>query len=125
MKTSLKPTIDPPMGGFLPSVTFLSCFDVHVLLWCEHQSHQTDPETLQSDRNQQKVRGQAEIMIARLFVFCARGRLCSRACCSLACFGVGGVAEPSAADLGTPGDCGVAVFIHACVCVLRGRVWSG
>lgn len=84
----------------------------------------------QSVRNLQKVRGQVEILIARLFVFCARGRLCSRACCSLACFSVGGVAEPSAADLSTPGGCGIAVFIHAraCVCVCfaqEGVEWSG
>ena len=68
-------------------------------------------------------------MTSRLSVHCARGRLRSPACSSLARFSVGGVAEPSAADLGTPGGCGVAVFTYAsvcvCVCVLRGRVWSG
>lgn len=98
---------------------FMCCFGVSI-----KATKQTQKRFSQTEISK-KSRGQAKIMIARLFVFCARGRLCSRACCSLACFGVGGVAEPSAADLGTPGDCGVAVFIHACVCVLRGRVWSG
>lgn len=54
-----------------------------MLLLCEHQRHQTDPGTLQSDRKLQNVRGQVETAIARLFVFCARGRLYSRFCCSL------------------------------------------
>lgn len=60
-------------------------------------------------------RGQPEIRIGRLFVVCARGRACSCACCSLARVGVGGVAEPSAAELSAPRGAARA-HAHTCVC---------
>lgn len=46
--------------------------------------------------------------------------VCSRAGCSLARLSVGGVAEPPAADLGTPG--GVGLLVHACCEVGRVQI---
>lgn len=59
------------------------------LLLCEHQRRKADPGTLQSARKLSNVRGQVEAAVARLFVFCARGRLYSHACCSLFAFQCG------------------------------------
>lgn len=67
-----------------------------------------------SQTSAEVLRGQPEIRIGRLFVVCARGRACSRACCSFARVGVGGVTEPSAAELSAP-RVAARTNTHACV----------
>lgn len=105
---------------FCLALMFVCCFDASI------KATKQTPAMLQSVRHLQWFRGPVEMRLGRLFVFCARGHLCSRARCSLAHVGVGGVAEPSAAKLSTLGGAArththacLSTRVRVCVCFAR------
>lgn len=111
------------------SITFKVTF-----YWCTNRKMQNRPSSVRR-WNLSNVKGHIwDVITKRVCArvssaascLCASGCLCSCACCSLACFGVGGVVEPSAANLlSTPGSWN-AVFmcVRVCVCCVRGCGWS-